>query len=471
MPITIHRGKVEMLNIGKEKDKVPVAITIAGSDSGGGAGIQADLKTFAALGVHGATVVTSITAQNTQKVAAIFDLDAEMIKRQIRTVAEDLSIDAGKTGMLHTEEIIKAVASEVSNYRFPLVVDPVMVAKSGAPLLKPEAMKVLKTRLLPEATVVTPNKFEAERLAGMKIEGLEDAKTAAEKISELGPEAVVVKGGHLSLQHAVDILYSKGEYKLYETPRLDVKTTHGTGCCFSAAIAAWLAKGADIPHAVENAKKLVTTAIRFGLKVGKGYGPVNPLAPLYREASRHLVLRNVEEAKRMLESSPETVRLVPEVGMNIAMAVPHAEDLEDVAAIPGRLVKVFNQAKAAANPSFGASAHLAKYILEIVRHNPSKRAAVNLKFSEKLLSILERKNLAISFYDRSKEPEELKRVEGRTIPWGVKQAIERIGRVPDVIYHKGDVGKEPMIVIIGEEAAGLAKFVLEIAKEVAEAEP
>jgi hydroxymethylpyrimidine/phosphomethylpyrimidine kinase len=460
-----------MLDIRRVEDKIPVAITIAGSDSGGGAGIQADLKTFAALGVHGVTAITSITAQNTQRVAAIVDLDAEMVRRQIQTVAEDLGIDAGKTGMLHTEKIIKAVASEVSNYAFPLVVDPVMVAKSGAPLLKPEAMKVLKRNLLPEATVVTPNKFEAERLTGTEINSLEDAKAVAEEISELGPEAVVIKGGHLNLQRAVDILYYEGRYELFETSRLDVKTTHGTGCSFSAAIAGWLAKGAEIPRAVEKAKKLVTSAIRFGLKIGKGYGPVNPLAPLYKEASRHRVLESVEKAKLMLESSPETVMLVPEVGMNVAMAVPFAEDLGDVAAIPGRLVKVFDQVKAAGYPSFGASAHLAKYILEIVKREPTKRAAINVKFSEDVLNLLERKNLAVSFYDRSEEPEEIKKIEGKTIPWGVGQAIERIGRVPDVIFHRGDVGKEPMIVILGEEAAELARFVLEIAKEVARAEP
>ncbi|RLI40128.1 bifunctional hydroxymethylpyrimidine kinase/phosphomethylpyrimidine kinase, partial [Candidatus Bathyarchaeota archaeon] len=153
--------------------RVPVAITIAGSDSGGGAGVQADLKTFAALGVHGATAITSVTAQNTCSVTAVEDLKTEMIREQIKAVAEDLGIDAGKTGMLHTEEIIKTVSSEVSKYNFPLVVDPVMIAKSGAPLLKPEAMNVLESFLLPKATVVTPNRFEAEKLADMEIKDLE----------------------------------------------------------------------------------------------------------------------------------------------------------------------------------------------------------------------------------------------------------------------------------------------------------
>jgi len=172
--------------------------------------------------------------------------------------------------MLHTEEIIKTVSSEVSKYNFPLVVDPVMIAKSGAPLIKPEAMNALESFLLPKATVVTPNRFEAEKLADMEIKDLEDAKIAARKISEMGPKAVVIKGGHLDGEEAVDLLYHNGEFKTFSAPRLNTKTTHGTGCSFSAAIAAELAKKSDIEKAVEKAKKVVTLGIRFGLKVGKG---------------------------------------------------------------------------------------------------------------------------------------------------------------------------------------------------------
>jgi len=447
------------------RTRAPVAITIAGSDSGGGAGIQADIKTFAAMGVHGTTAVTSITAQNTQTVAAVVDLDAEMIRKQIRAVAEDIGIDAGKTGMLHTEEIIKAVASEISNYQFPLVVDPVMVAKSGAPLLEPEAVDSLKTRLLPKATVVTPNRFEAEKLTSRAIKNLNDARNAAKEISRIGPEAVVVKGGHLNGKNSVDILYYRGKYNVFQTPRLNVKTTHGTGCSFSAAIAAELAKGTNIPAAVESAKKLVTSAIKFGLSVGKGYGPVNPLAQLYRNSSKYSVLTSIEEAKILLESAPEVLALVPEVGMNIAMAVPYAETIDDVAAIEGRIVKFRERPKAVGSSKFGASSHLAKYILEITKYDSAKRAAVNIKYSEKALKILGKKRLQLSFYDRKEEPRKIKEVEGMTIPWGVEQAIQRIGNVPDVIYHRGDTGKEPMIVIVGEKASGLARLVTQIATE------
>ncbi|MEM3736068.1 MAG: bifunctional hydroxymethylpyrimidine kinase/phosphomethylpyrimidine kinase [Candidatus Bathyarchaeia archaeon] len=445
------------------KSRIPVAITIAGSDSGGGAGIQADLKTFAALGVHGTVAITSITAQNTYAVRAVQDLKPEIVSEQIRAVAEDFCIDAGKTGMLHTDEIIKAVASEVSKYNFPLVVDPVMVAKSGAPLLKPEAINALKEHLLPLATVVTPNRFEAERLSGIEIQSLREAENAAKKISKMGPEAVVVKGGHIEGAEVTDILYYKGKFRRFTSPRLDEKTTHGTGCSFSAAIAAGLAKKLGVPEAVENAKNFVALSIKFGLKIGKGYGPVNPMAYLYREASRYEVLLNLEEAKNLLETHPEVAELIPEVGMNVAMAVRYAESVNDVAAIDGRIVRTSSGVKAAGNPKFGCSRHLAKYLVEIVRHDEDKRAAINLRFSEETLKILEKRGLTVSFYDRSKEPEEIKKIEGMTIPWGVKEAIKNVGKVPDVIYHRGDVGKEPMIVVFGRDALSLVKMVVEIA--------
>jgi len=445
------------------KRRIPVAITIAGSDSSGGAGIQADLKTFAALGVHGAVAVTSVTAQNTYSVKAVEDLKPEIVREQIRAVAEDFGIDAGKTGMLHTEEIISAVASEVARYKFPLVVDPVMLAKSGVPLLKAEAINAFKEYLLPKATVVTPNRLEAEKLANMKIKDLKDAETAAKKISELGPKAVVVKGGHLEEANAIDILYSNGETKKFAASRLNVKSTHGTGCSFSAAIAAELAKGMSIPAAVEKAKEIVTLGIRFGLNIGKGYGPVNPMANLYKESSRYDVLLNVDKAKALIEKSPDVSLLVPEVGMNIAMAIPYAENVNDIAAVEGRIVKTVDGVRAVGNVKFGCSSHLVKYILEIKEHDEAKVAAVNIKFSEEALKILEKQGMTVSFYDRSKEPLEIKFVEGKTIPWGVKEAIKRAGKVPDVIYHRGDLGKEPMIVIFGRSAYDLAKLVIRLA--------
>lgn len=263
---------------------VPVALTIAGSDSGGGAGIQADLKSFAAVKVHGTSAITSITAQNTHEVRASQDIRSEIVKKQVEAVTEDIGVDAAKTGMLHTTKIIRAVSDVVENYDFPLVVDPVMIAKSGATLLKENAIGSLRDHLLPKATVITPNRFEAEKLADMNIKTPEEAKEAAKKLSKLGCPAVVVKGGHMtSKDKATDILYYQGEFKVFTRQRLEKTTDHGTGCSFSATIAGYLAKGLPIPQAVEKAKDLVWYAIKYGFPLGKGHGPVNPLARLYEK--------------------------------------------------------------------------------------------------------------------------------------------------------------------------------------------
>lgn len=269
-----------------ENKQIRIALTIAGSDSGGGAGIQADLKTFAATGVHGTSAITSITAQNTTEVRMTQDVDSKVVNAQIEAVLEDIGVDAAKTGMLHTKKIIDTVSQSLRLYEFPLVVDPVMVAKSGATLLREAAIGALRQKLIPKATVLTPNRLEAEKLLGKRITTLGEAKKSAKELTNLGCHSVVVKGGHIGSENvATDVLYSHdGGFQLFEQPRLKRKTDHGTGCSFSAAIAAYLAKGLSIADAVKKAKDLVWNAIKYGLPVGEGHGPVNPLALLYKKA-------------------------------------------------------------------------------------------------------------------------------------------------------------------------------------------
>jgi len=446
--------------------RVRVAITIAGSDSGGGAGVEADLKTFAALGVHGAVAITSVTAQNTYQVTAIHDLPPEMVYEQIRVVAEDMGIDAGKTGMLSNAGIVRAVARAVRDFGFPLVVDPVMVAKSGARLLREDAEEALARELIPLAKVVTPNAPEAERLAGVRVEDVEGAKLAAKRIvEELGCEAAVVKGGHLPGSRVVDVLYWRGEYRLFEGPRIEGGCTHGTGCAFSAAIAAWLARGAPVDEAVRRAKEFVTTAVRYGLRVGRGHCPVNPTAWLEERALRYEVLRRVEEAVELLVShGREVLRVVPEVGMNVAMALPppYAAGVEDVAAVLGRIVRFGNGVRPVGPVRFGASSHLARLILEAMRLDPGVRAAVNARFDEGLVRRAEALGYAVAYVDRAKEPEEVRRVEGGTMPWIVREAYRAVGRVPDVIYDRGDVGKEAMVRILAGDAVEAVEKLLRL---------
>ena len=264
--------------------RIPKALTIAGSDSGGGAGIQADLKTFAALGVYGMSAITAVTAQNTCGVLGVEELSPAFVALQVEAVATDIGVDAVKTGMLSSPAIVEAVAGCLSRFSLPFpVVDPVMVAKGGAPLLADEAKDAVVKRLLPLAFAVTPNIPEAAALTGKSVTGTESMKEAARRIFDMGPLWVLVKGGHLE-GNASDLLFDGRNFYDFEAKRIDTKNTHGTGCTLSAAIAACLARGMTAPEAVVRAKEYVTFAIKNSLGIGHGHGPTHHFAELYQKA-------------------------------------------------------------------------------------------------------------------------------------------------------------------------------------------
>ncbi len=251
-------------------------LTIAGSDSGGGAGIQADLKSIHANSGFGMSVITSITAQNTREVTRAFDLPADLIEAQIDAIFSDFDVAALKTGMLSSSEIVQTVAKKLREY-LPknIVIDPVMISKSKFALLKPEAIKSLKSELFPLATVITPNVYEAELLAECEIKTIDNAKGAAQAIHGYGCQSVLVKGGHLLGEQSTDVLYVDGDFTLFEAERIETKNTHGTGCTYSAAIATHLGLGKDLKTAVQSAKDYITNAIRYSLDIGGGHGPTN----------------------------------------------------------------------------------------------------------------------------------------------------------------------------------------------------
>jgi hydroxymethylpyrimidine/phosphomethylpyrimidine kinase len=255
------------------------ALTIAGSDSGGGAGIQADLKTFTVFGVYGTSVVTALTAQNTLGIMGIHVVPAPFVRQQIEAVLNDIGVDAVKTGMLVNTEIIHAVAGALRDHPVQdLVVDPVMAAGTGTALLEPEACEVLVRDLVPLASLVTPNVSEAERMTGVPIKSVFDMHRAAAALIAGGAKACLVKGGHLGGDQAIDVLHDGKQTHELSAPRLSVRHTHGTGCQLSAAITASLARGRPLVDAVMGAKQFITTAIAHGLAIGQGAGPANPLA-------------------------------------------------------------------------------------------------------------------------------------------------------------------------------------------------
>jgi hydroxymethylpyrimidine/phosphomethylpyrimidine kinase len=259
---------------GAGERKVRVGLTIAGSDPSGGAGIQADLKTFHQFDVYGASVITLLTVQNSRGVQEVQILEPRFVVAQLRAVLDDIRPHAAKTGALGNEAVIRAVAAAAADFEFPLVVDPVMLSKHGAPLIAPAAQSALTGDLLPRAFLVTPNLHEAAALSGIAVTGLPTMEEAARRIADFGVPAVLVKGGHLEGE-PVDLLYWKGERFTYPAERVETRHTHGTGCTYSAAITAGLARGESLPEAVSVAKKYITRAIRTNPGLGSGFGPVN----------------------------------------------------------------------------------------------------------------------------------------------------------------------------------------------------
>lgn len=434
-------------------------MSIAGSDSGGGAGIQADLKTFAALGVHGTCAVTSVTAQNTMGVLEIHDLPAEIVASQIRAVADDMKVAYAKTGMLSSPSIIHAVSETVREYHIPIVTDPVMAAEAGGSLMQKEALRTLVEDLVPYAAVITPNIHEAEALSGIRIHSREDVRDAADRIVNLGANAVIITGGHLD---GSDLLYDGNEFTVLEG-ELIVGGTHGSGCTYSASLAVFLAGGSTLREAAASAKLFVTRSIMESVTVGRGVGPVNPAGYVLKTSHRFEAIEDVSKAVRIIEASDCFADLIPEVGCNIASAVPDAVSTGDVCAVEGRLVRRGNLAKAVGCPAFGASSHMARVVLAAMHYDSSMQAAMNIRYSEEILSVIKGMGLSAASFDRKYEP-----AGESTMEWGTTYAIETFrnthGSLPDIIYDLGSRGKEPMIRLLAHRAVDAANRVIAIAE-------
>jgi hydroxymethylpyrimidine kinase / phosphomethylpyrimidine kinase / thiamine-phosphate diphosphorylase len=439
----------------------PCVLTVAGSDSGGGAGIQADLKTITVLGGFGMSALTALTAQNTRGVEASWPVPADFVVRQIEAVASDLPIHAAKTGMLANREIVEAVGDAFRRLEIrPVIVDPVMVAKSGHPLLREDDSRCLAGSLFPLARLITPNLPEASLLAGRPVETDSQLREAARALFDMGPEAVLIKGGHGRGPESADLLYDGHGFTSFPAPRLETPNTHGTGCTYSAAIATFLARAFPLPEAVLLAKRFITDAIRFSLPLGGGHGPTNPYAAAFRDAERFRVLEALKGAAKDLRGRPELNRLFPEVQSNMGYALPFASDATEVAAFPGRIVRLPEGLEPASPAEFGASRHIAGIILAAMRTYPELRAAMNIAFSEQTLRSAGEKDLLAAGFDRTREPDDVKRREGSTLEWGTLEAIRASTHRPDLIFDRGETGKEPMIRILGTDPQDVIRKLL-----------
>lgn len=462
------------------KDNPIPILTIAGSDSGGGAGVQEDLKVFTLLGAYGASVITALTAQNTLGVHGVLPTPPEFVAAQLDAVLSDIKPQAIKTGMLANAEIIEVVAHALKRHAFNgiLVIDPVMVAKGGHSLLAREAVSAMIQHLFPLADVITPNVEEASVLLNQPIQNKQEAISAALRLKGMLKDAtppayrsplkmVVLKGGHLPEKDATDFLCCcNGKLEEYSMPRQSSKNTHGTGCTFSAALTAYLAQNKSIQEAVYLAKVFTNKAIFASFDLGTGIGPTNPLYILQNLTARHQILEEMEMAWRFFQGF-ECRDLIPEIQTNLGYALPWPElswpqGALDVAAFPGRIVAYEKGVARIGSPRFGASSHVARIILTAMHFDRTKRSAMAVRYRPEFLQTAQRLDYKIAEFSRLQEPEESKNREGSSLIWGVTEAIRSKGLVPDLIYDLGDVGKEPVIRVLGKNPMQVVKKALRI---------
>lgn len=345
-----------------------VVLTIGGSDSGGGAGIQADIKTFSALGLHGTSVITAATAQNTLGMQKAFGLDPEAVGMQLESVLSDFNVACAKTGMLFSAEIVSVVAEIMDESKVPLVIDPVIEAEAGGRLFKPEAVDALKKELIPIARVITPNIFEARTLTGIEVSDMESAGLAAQRLVEMGSEAVVVKGGHLD---CTDLVLDRGDLHILKGQR-SKGGNHGVGCTYSAALTAFLAEGCSLKDAASRAKIFAAGAVARSMDVGHGVGPVDQAGAIREDAYRFRAISQVENAARMMMDEPSMRSFMPENGIDLGMAIPGAATPDDIASCRACDGVMKGCAR------FGNDCGSARVILEAMKLDPERRAAVGL---------------------------------------------------------------------------------------------
>jgi hydroxymethylpyrimidine/phosphomethylpyrimidine kinase len=363
--------------------------------------------------------------------------------------------------MLSNPAIIQVVCQKVRKYRISkIVVDPVMMAKGGVRLLSPEAEVLLRKELLPLAEVITPNLPESEALTGRRIRGLKGMREAAVGIHKMGARNVLIKGGHLS-GDPVDVFFDGRKFYELQGRRITTPNTHGTGCTTSAAIAVELAKGEPALEAVKKAKAFVSSAIQFSLPLGHGRGPVNPYAPAAREMERYRVIQRLKAALQTLQEQ-EGRSLFPEVQSNLGYALLYAAGPEDVASFPGGFVRVGREILKGADPEFGVSQPITEIILATMAYDPEMRSAMNLRFTEEILRRAKKAGHTVGHLRKREEPARVNQQGGSSLSREVRRVLQKSKKIPDLIFDRGDMGKEPLIRMLGRDPEEVVGKVLRL---------
>ena len=416
-------------------------LTIGGSDTSSGAGIQSDIKTFSDFNAYGFTVITAITSQNTKHISNIEPVSTKSLKTQLDSISSDFHIDGIKIGMVYNSDIIKIIHKKFRNNHVPIIVDPIIKSTTGTTLLKKDALNDYRKMIIPLADVITPNKYESKILSGIS-----NVKKAAQKLQTLGAKSVIITGALKSKGKISDFILD-GDKEYFITGKIIPITNHGSGCNYSASIAVSLAKQNTLRYAVKTAKNYVYNSIKNSKNIGKGVR----IAHQKISAEKLELLKSINDFKRI----KNVHKIIPECQTNFVLSKKRPKTIRDVLGVSGRLVKSGKEVLTAGEIIYGGSHHVGTAVIEVSKKFPNIRSGLNIKFDSKIISKAKSCGLVVLNYDRSKEPNKSKQREGSSIKWGINYALKT--KSPDVIYHKGDIGKEPMILVFGETPNNVMK--------------
>lgn len=428
-------------------------LSIGGSDPSSGAGIQSDIKTFSLFNTHCLTVITAITSQNTSRFGIVEPVSEKILKNQLTSVISDFKIDGIKIGMVYNSKIIKVLYHQLKKLKVPIVIDPVFKSTTGGSLIENSAIKDFQKFLIPLATVITPNKFEAEIISKTKINTKNTPEKVAKIIQKMGSKNVVITGIKTKNNQISDFILEKNKRYVISGDRIS-KINHGSGCNYSTAIILALAKNKSIKESARFAKEFTYNSIKNAKKIGKGivitdiqeYDKIN--SDLSDAISKFVKIKNI-------------YKNIPECQTNFVYSKQKPNSTKDILGISGRIVKAGKQVVVAGDLAYGGSKHVATALLVMNKKFPQICSAINLKYQNVTMSKIKKSKLIISSYDRSQEPKNMK-LKRSTIEWGIKSAIKNSKRASDVIFHKGDFGKEPMIIVFGEKPNAVLKKILKI---------
>ena len=428
-------------------------LSIGGSDPSSGAGIQSDVKTFAEFNVHGLTAITAVTSQNTTSFGMVEPVSQKILKNQLESVISDFKIDGIKIGMVFNSQIIKIIYNQLKKLKIPIVVDPVIKSTTGGMLIEKSAIIDFQKYIIPLATAITPNKFEAEILAKKKINSKNTIEKVAKIIQKMGAKNVIITGIEAKNNKVLDFVLEKNTKYVISGDRIP-SINHGSGCNYSAAMVFAIAENKTIRQSVEFAKKFTYNSIKNAKKIGNGIAITD-------SSKQDNINTDLSHAINKFVEIKDIYRNIPECQTNFVYSKQKPKSTKDVLGISGRIVKAGKEVIVAGSLAYGGSKHVATALLAINEKFPEISSAINLKYQKKTMSKIEKSKMLICGYDRIEEPKNVK-VGGSTIKWGIKKAIKDLKIPPDVIFHKGDFGKEPMIIVFGNTPEDILKKISRI---------